>query len=168
MFLIVWKEMWETDEGGFMLLPWLFKKDDFSSIAICSLLRRAEGFWLINDLVQQGWAVHIVYLADSPFCSCVCAQLLQLCPTLCDSMDCSPPGSSVYGILQARIWEWVAMPSSRESSWPRDRTHVFMSPALVGGFPTTEEPGKSYVGSFCWIMWDLSLRCMDSWVYLWV
>ena len=52
------------------------------------------------------------------------AKLLQLCPTLCDSMDCSPPGSSVHGILQARRLEWVAMPSSRGSSQPRDQTQV--------------------------------------------
>ena len=58
-------------------------------------------------------------------CICMwCAELLQLCPTLCDFMDCSPPGSSVHGILQARILEWVAMPSSRGSSEPRDRTQV--------------------------------------------
>ena len=49
-------------------------------------------------------------------------MLLQLCPTLCDPMDCSPLGSSVHGILQVRILEWVAMPSSRGSSWPRDGT----------------------------------------------
>ena len=55
---------------------------------------------------------------------CVCAKLLQLCPTLCDPVDCSPPGSSVHGILQARILEWVAVPSSRGSSWPRDQTCV--------------------------------------------
>ena len=48
----------------------------------------------------------------------------QSCPTLCDPMDCSPPNSSVHGILQARILEWVAMPSSRGSSRPRDRTHI--------------------------------------------
>ena len=48
----------------------------------------------------------------------------QSCPTLCDPMDSSPPGSSVYGIIQARILEWVAMPSSRESSQPRNRTQV--------------------------------------------
>ena len=48
----------------------------------------------------------------------------QSCPTLCDSVDCNLPGSSVLGILQARILEWVAMPSSRESSQPRGRTHV--------------------------------------------
>ena len=41
---------------------------------------------------------------------------LQSCPTLCDPMDCNPPGSSDHGILQARILEWVATPSSRGSS----------------------------------------------------
>ena len=46
----------------------------------------------------------------------------QSCPTLCNPMDCGPPGSSVHGILQARIMEWVAMPSSRGSSWHRNRT----------------------------------------------
>jgi len=44
-------------------------------------------------------------------CVCVCTHLVaQLCPTLCDPMDCSPPSSSVHGILQAKILEWVAMP----------------------------------------------------------
>ena len=50
------------------------------------------------------------------------AKLLQSCPTLCNSMDCSLPGSNVHGILQARVLEWVAMPSSRGSFLPRDRT----------------------------------------------
>ena len=53
----------------------------------------------------------------------VFAKLLQSCPTLCDPMDCSPPGSSAHGVIQARILKWVAMPSSRGSSWPRDQTH---------------------------------------------
>ena len=48
----------------------------------------------------------------------------QLCPTLCDPMDCSPQGSSVHVILQARILEWVAIPFSRGSSRPRDQTQV--------------------------------------------
>ena len=48
--------------------------------------------------------------------ACVCAKLLQSCLTLCDPMDCSLPGSCVHGIFQARILEWVAMPSSRGSS----------------------------------------------------
>ena len=50
-------------------------------------------------------------------------MLAQSCPALCDPLDCSPPGSSVHGIFQARIPEWVAMPSSRGSSQHRDRIH---------------------------------------------
>ena len=49
----------------------------------------------------------------------------QLCLTLCDPMDCSPPGSSVHGILQARILEWVVISFSRGSYLPKDQTHVF-------------------------------------------
>ena len=54
----------------------------------------------------------------------VCVLVAQSRPTLCNRMDCSPPGSSVYGILQARILEWVAVPFSRGSSQPRDWTQV--------------------------------------------
>ena len=52
------------------------------------------------------------------------AKSLESCPTLCNRMDCSPPGSSVHGILQARILEWVAVPSSSGSSQHRDRTFI--------------------------------------------
>jgi hypothetical protein len=52
-------------------------------------------------------------------------------------MDYSPPGSSVHGVLQARIPEWVAMPSSRESSHPGVKPTSPMSPELTGGFFTT-------------------------------
>ena len=52
------------------------------------------------------------------------AKSLQLCLTLYDPMDCSLPGSSVHGILLARILEWVAMPSSRESSLLMDQTLI--------------------------------------------
>ena len=60
-------------------------------------------------------------------CAHACAVLCsvaQSCLTLCDPMDCSPPGSSVHEILQARILEWVAKPFSRESSWLRDWSQV--------------------------------------------
>ena len=52
----------------------------------------------------------------------LCVLVSQSCPTLCDPMDCNPPGFSVYGILRARILEWVAIPFSRGSSWPREIT----------------------------------------------
>ena len=57
----------------------------------------------------------------------------QSCPSLCDPMDCSLPGSSVHGILQARILEWVAYPFSRGSSQPRNQTWVS---CIAGGFFT--------------------------------
>ena len=55
---------------------------------------------------------------------CMCAKLPQSRLTLCDTVDCTPPGSSVHGILQAGILEWIAISSSRESPQPRDRTCV--------------------------------------------
>ena len=57
----------------------------------------------------------------------------QSCLTICDPMDCSPPGSSLCGILQVRILEWVAIPFSRGSSQPRDQTSVS---CIAGGFFT--------------------------------
>ena len=52
------------------------------------------------------------------------SEVAQSCPTLCDTMDCSLPGFSVYEIFQARVLEWVAISFSRESSQPRDRSQV--------------------------------------------
>ena len=76
-------------------------------------------------------------------------------------MDCGLPGFSVHGILQARILEWVAMPSSRGSSWPRIEPAFLTSPALVGLFFTTsatwETPGdpfRSYKVLNWWCLWD--------------
>ena len=96
--------------------------------------------------VRKGLTVHWLHSTSTkpPFCEvtfqllleyfsdkklttwlpCVPAQSLQSCPTLCNPMNYSPPGSSVYGILQARTLQWVAVPSSRGSSQPRDWTCV--------------------------------------------
>ena len=73
--------------------------------------------WLCERVILKS-------LLESDFLGSVCAKSLQSCPTLWDPMGCSPPCSSVHGILQVRIREWVAMPSSRGSSPPRDLTHV--------------------------------------------
>ena len=56
--------------------------------------------------------------------SCSESEVAQSCPTLCDPMDCSLPCSSIHGIFQARVLEWVAISFSRGSSRPRDRTQV--------------------------------------------
>ena len=77
----------------------------------------------------------------------------QSCPTLCYPVDCSPPGSSVHGISQARILEWVAISSSRGSSWPRDQTHDSCVSCTAGRFFTTEPLGKPYssIGIKQWV-----------------
>ena len=70
-------------------------------------------------------------------CVCVCAKLLQSCLTLCVHMDCSPPGSSVHGVLQARILEWVATLFFGGSSQTKDEPASVLSCALAGEFFTT-------------------------------
>ena len=73
---------------------------------------------------------------------CLCAQLLQSYPTVCDSVDHSLPGSSVHGIFQARILEWVAISSSRGFSWPWDQIQVFCVSCIADRFFTAEPLGK--------------------------
>ena len=67
-----------------------------------------------------------------------CAKLLQFCPTFCDLMDCSPPGCSVHGILQARILEWVVIPSPGDLSNPgiKPRSSALQTDSLL-----SEPPG---------------------------
>ena len=64
----------------------------------------------------------------------------QLCPTLCEPTNCSPPSFSVHGILQTRILEWISIPFSRRTSKPRDQTLVS---CLTGRFFTVWATGKS-------------------------
>ena len=79
---------------------------------------------------------------------------VQSCPTLCDPMDCNQPGSSVHGILQARILECVAVSSCRGSSNPRIKPTSLESPVLAGIFFTTVPPGKPSV----FRIWTLILK----------
>ena len=80
---------------------------------------------------------------------CMHAKSLQLCLTLCDPMDCSPPGSSVHGILQARTLEWITMPSYRGNSQLRDRSLVSCISCIAGRFftiwDTKEAPGLFFI-----------------------
>ena len=69
----------------------------------------------------------------SEYSGAAAAKSLQSCLTLCDPIDGSPPGSSIHGIFQARVLEWVTMPSSRGSSQPRDQTQVS---CIASGFLT--------------------------------
>jgi len=80
------------------------------------------------------------------------SEVAQSCPTLCDPMDCSLPGSSVHGIFQARVLEWVAISFSRESSRPKDRTRV----SLIAGLRFTIWATREVT----W-MWELDYK--ESW-----
>ena len=79
---------------------------------------------------------------------CMCS-VIQSCPTLCDPMDCSPPGFSVHGISQARILGWVTISSFRGSSQLKGQTCVSCIGRRV--FFTTEPPGKSEVRVYIYL-----------------
>ena len=85
---------------------------------------------VLKDLCHSSWHLYIICILtirtgyENMKYETVHAKSLQSCPTLCNPMDDSLPGSSIHGILQAWILEWVVMPSSRGSSQPRDRTQL--------------------------------------------
>ena len=85
---------------------------------------------MVLYLCQENWGIELRAGWAPPSITCMLQKVkvkglvAPLCPTLCDPMDCSPPGSAVHGILQAKILEWVAIPFCRGSSPPRDQTQV--------------------------------------------
>ena len=106
-----------------------------------------------------------VYVSHSVICMYV--LVTQLCPTLWDPMGCSSPGSSVYGILQARILEWVAIPFSRASSWPRNQTWVSR---IAGRFftiwATREAPFSARIPPLffsCYLRFTFPLKGLSIW-----
>ena len=136
------------------LLGWLFLTQHSSlhlSMAVCGLydvvwMCRS---WFHHSLIQGTWL--------SLMCSAA-----KSCPTPYNPVDCSPPGSSVHGIAQVRILEWVAISSSRGSSWSRDWTHVS---CFGNGFFTTEPSGiHAHMGT-----WTATCRfvCMFKLSFLW-
>ena len=104
--------------------------------------------WAGNDPGLLHWELRVFATLDcegSPtptvswksFTSCVHAKSLQSCPTLCNPMDCSLPGSSVHGIFQAIVLEWIVISFSRGSSHPRDWTCISYFSCIASGFFTT-------------------------------
>ena len=99
---------------------------------------------------------YLWFLNSVCVCVCVCVWVAQSCPALCDPMDCSPPGSSVHRILQARILEWVAMSFSRGSStWQADSLPF-------------EPPGKTFLQCYrskpeALKQWQQTPRATEKW-----
>ena len=95
------------------------------TLTLCGCPRGYPVFPRLSCFPLKGREGNETYFQTCPFPTSGGARMrAQSCLTLCDPRDCSPPGSSVHGIVQARILEWVAMPSSRESSGSWDQTCV--------------------------------------------
>ena len=88
-------------------------------------------------------------------CACVCAQLLsQSCPTLCNPMDCSPPGSSVHGISRQEYWNGLAFPPPRDLPDTSMELVSLMFSELADKFFSTVSPGLLYQTNIIWhLMW---------------
>ena len=105
--------LWEQEIAG---IPFLHP----ISPSPASATPWAAPYTLSSPLYQT----HISLANQALFITAWSAKSIHLCSTLCDPKDCSPPGSSVHKILQARILEWIAIPFPRRSSRPRDQTHI--------------------------------------------
>ena len=104
-----------------------------AALGVREVERRGERFWSWKRGAEsgtEGWPEKkypkpdILWVIYSELILAVCVPA-QSSPTLCDSLDCSPPASSVHAISQARILEWVPISYSRGSSWSRDRIYIF-------------------------------------------
>ena len=94
---------------------------------------------------------------------CVHAQLIQSCLTICNPMDLSLPGFSVHGISQARLLEWVAMPSSKGSVWPRYQTCASWVSCIAGRLFTTEPLGQpTAIGYESWTVKKAECQKIDA------
>ena len=109
--------------------PTLSHSVGMNSEGVQELLNTKDGpiSWKITGPRAMTWQVFLLYctVTCSPHVDLHACSVTQSCPTLWDPMDCSPPGSSAYGISQARILEWVVISSPMGSSQCRDRTHVY-------------------------------------------
>ena len=119
-----------------------------------SLGQRPVGSWglyvpgLISPMASRAWAQFYGVCKAVRVCVLSCFS----CFRFCDLFSCSLPGSSVQGFLQARILEWVALPSSGEPSWPRDQTRVS---CLAGGVFTIWAIKEAGDFSLCLLHWQV-------------
>ena len=138
-----------------------------SESAICIHISTSSDFLPISfppEIIEQSslcsLLIYFIHSINSVYKVKVKVLVTQLCLTLCDSMDYSLPGSSVHRILQARILEWVAIPFSRESSQPRDRTQVSHTAGIFFTVWATREAlngHKPYTYKLCLHIFQLSL-----------
>ena len=123
----------------------------FLSLRPCPLPLHWTKLLIISGLKMpksRTWSTGVLVCSWTPFRllgEFLCVLATQLCPTLCDPMDCSPPGSSVHGILQVRILELVFIPCSRGSSQPRNQTQLS---CIAGRFSTVSATAEALLPNF--------------------
>ena len=117
----LWKILPETD-GNTRLLTCLLRNLYVSQEAPVRIEHGITDWFKIGKGAHKGCILSPCLF--NFYAECMCSKSSHSCLTFCDPMDCNLPGSSVHRILQARILKWVATPSSRGSSWPRDRTCI--------------------------------------------
>ena len=97
-------------------------------------------------MIQNDPPIYVLKKKSLFWRECItCVKSLQSCPTLCDSVDCSPSGSSSHGILQARILEWFACPPPRDLPNPGIEPVSLKSPALAGRILTTRATWEAHL-----------------------
>ena len=105
--------VWITRNCGKFLKRWEYQIIWLASWEIYMQVRKQQLEMDIKKKKKKNWT-----------CNNKWSEVTQSCPILWDPINCSPPGSSIHGIFQARILQWVAISFSSRSSWPRDRTQV--------------------------------------------
>ena len=127
--------------AGLRTTLWVARAQELlpQSMGFFKLLKKLRFLLSSNIYEPLVWGTRHIFCQTHNKMNMLRAQLLQSCPTLCDSMNHSLPGSSVHGIFQGRILEWVAAASSKGSSPPRNQIRIS---CIAGGFFMAEPPGK--------------------------
>ena len=126
--ILAWKDIPWTKEPGYN--PWVLKLKNNSLFKISIIKYNTLLGFMLDDFVGYLGVLSMFKVGEAMMFRSlyyVVCLVAQSCLTLCDPLDYSPPGSSIHGILQARILEWVAIPFSRGSSQPWDRTQVSLT-----------------------------------------
>ena len=118
-------------------------------------------FLSVNCIHNNSWIIKLYFNSRLK----VKVLVTQSCPTLCNPMDYNPLDSSVHGILQARILEWVAIPFSKGYSWSRDRTWVSCIAGRLFTIWATREATRLH--AFYLYAHDFGLSCSpDAWIFV--
>ena len=122
-----WNTKWMEEDNVLLISVFEASPKRWFAKELCGWMALSSSFYLTDKMKTSNTndRKKMVLKKSFPsYCVCVCVLVAQSCPALCNPTDCSPPSSSVHGIQQTRILEWVAILFSRASSQPKDWTWV--------------------------------------------